>query len=182
MSKASEMAAIYAAWWRRLPAGERVSLLEQGFDPKNPGNSGIGFAHRYVDSDRSASSWERTPWSARSYDVDYALGAKWQAEMAVGDEPLMDDRTFTQAEVLDIIRKVIAPWTDSQSPDVRLFGTCQYIALGVPGQPTMTELAKRHGVTRAEISRRVKHIQKKMGLPPSVYMKSDHACERLKRK
>lgn len=172
------MNAIYAAWWRRLPAGERVSLQELGFDPKNPSHSGIPFPHRYVDGDRSDS----IDWSKRGYDVDYALGAKWQAEMAAGEEPLMDDKTYTYAEMLDIVRKVIAPWTDSQSPDVRLFGTCQYIALGVPGQPTMTELAKRHGVTRAEISRRVKHIQKKMGLPPSVYMKSDHACERLKRK
>lgn len=189
MSKASEMAAIYAAWWRKLTAGERVSLMEQGFDPKNPSWAGIPLAHRYVDSDRSSDAdgdkehnrINFSEWSMRGYDIDYQRGAQWQAEKC-REESLMDDKTFTYAEVLDILRKVIAPWTESQSPDVRLFGTCQHIALGVPGQPTMTELAKKHGVTRAEISRRVKHIQKKMNLPPSMYMKSEHACNRLKRK
>lgn len=191
MSKASEMASIYAAWWRRLSPADRISLVEQGFDPKNPSWAGIPLAHRYVESDRSShfNSVDARPGEAfkplavspRGYDVDYSMAMRWQAERAQ-PENLMSERTFTYAEMLDIVRKVIAPWTESQSPDVRLFGTCQYIALGVPGQPTMTELAKRHGVTRAEISRRVKHIQKKMGLPPSVYMKSEHACNRLKRK
>jgi hypothetical protein len=191
MSKASDMAAVYAAWWRRLTPGQQVSLVSGGFDPKNPSWAGIPLAHRYVDSDRSShfdgvdsqtdNTFKPFAISPRGYDVDYALAMRWQAEMAQ-QETLMSERTFTFPEMLDILRKVIAPWTDSQSPDVRLFGTCQYIALGVPGQPTMTELAKKHGVTRAEISRRVKHIQRKMNLPPSMYMKSDHACARLKRK
>jgi hypothetical protein len=189
MSKQSDMVAIYAAWWRKLTPGERVSLYEQGFDTKNPSWAGVPLAHRYVDSDKSSDAdgdnehnrINYSEWTMRGYDVDHQRGRQWQAEQAQ-PENLMSERTFTFQEMLDILRKVIAPWTDSQSPDVRLFGTCQYIALGVPGQPTMTELAKRHGVTRAEISRRVKHIQRKMNLPPSMYMKSEHACQRLKRK
>lgn len=190
MSKASDMAAIYKAWYRRLPPAQQAMLAETGFDPSNPGNSGVPMAHRYVETDGGNSAdgcdsfrdWKTMQcWSDRGYDVDYVRGAMWQAERAA-EEPPMQDKTYEYAEVLDIVRKVIAPWTESQSKDVRLFGTCQYIALGVPGQPTMTELAKRHGVTRAEISRRVKHIQRKMNLPPSIYMKSDHACAKLKRK
>ena len=52
----------------------------------------------------------------------------------------------------------------------------------MPDQPTMTSLAEKHRLTRAAISARVKTIQKNLGLPPSIYMKSEHACARLKRK
>jgi hypothetical protein len=46
----------------------------------------------------------------------------------------------------------------------------------------MSELGRTNNVTRAEVSRRVKNIQRKMNLPPSMFMKSDYACSRLKRK
>ena len=139
MSRASDMAAIYRAWWNRLPAAQRTHLRETGFDPSNPGYSGVPVAHRYLDDRDFGDEHE----GARPYNVDLSITRAW-LDGQRDAETTMHDKTYDYAEVLDIVRKVIAPWTESQSPDVRLFGTCQYIALGVPGQPTMTEIGRAH--------------------------------------
>jgi hypothetical protein len=95
------------------------------------------------------------------------------------EEIQVSNRTFTQDEVLDILRKVIAVIDLSTHSEVRLHGTCIKLALGIPDQPTMTALANQHSLTRAAISARVKTIQRNLKLPPSLYMKSDAACKKL---
>ena len=84
--------------------------------------------------------------------------------------------------MLDIIAKILSVLGDSDHPENRLQATCIKLAVGMPGQPNMTALAKEHDLTRAAVSLRVKTIQRKLGLPPSMYMKSEHACARLKKK
>lgn len=91
----------------------------------------------------------------------------------------MSEKFFSQDDVLDILRKVIAVIDLSPSAEVRLHGTCIKLALGMPGLPTMTALANQHNLTRAAISARVKTIQRNLKLPPSLYMKSDSACAKL---
>ena len=179
----------YDAWWRRLSKGERDLLLATGFDHTNPGYAGIPKPHRYIDSgkDQTADGDDRrgfvnfADWSMRGYDIDNQTAHAWQARMLEA-ETIMNDKTYTHDEVTDILSKVISVFTDSVHPAVRLHGTCIKIALGIPGMPNMSELARANDVTRAEVSRRVKNIQRKMNLPPSIFMKSDYACARLKRK
>lgn len=181
--------ATYAAWWRGLTPTQRAALSEGGFDHTNPGHSGVPKPHRYVETEKDTSADAEghrdfvnyADWSQRGYDIDHQTARAWQADRVAG-ERLMQDKTFTQEEMLDIISKAMSVFTDSVHPAVRLHGTCVKIALGVPGVPNMSELARANDVTRAEVSRRVKNIQRKMGLPPSIYMKSEHACQRLKRK
>lgn len=188
MSRHSEMVAIYAAWWKRCTAEQKKALLETGFDPANPGHSGIGMAFRYVDSDNELQYSDDgdvvSSHGPRGYNVDsitkreYRPTDIYQRE----DEPHMTDRTYTKDEVLDIIAKVLSVLGDSDHPENRLQATCIKLAVGMPGQPNMTALAREHDLTRAAVSLRVKTIQRKLGLPPSVYMKSEHACMRLKKK
>ena len=187
MSKKSEMRAIYAAWWKGCTAEQKAAMLETGFDPENPEHSGIGLAYRYVDSDSTTAyeGGERkgSIHGPRGYNVDMIQRLKYRPEdYYLPPSPHMTDRNYTKDEVLDIISKIISVLGESDHPENRLQATCINLAIGVPGQPNMTELARRHNLTRAAVSLRVKTIQRKMGLPPSVYMKSDHACQRLKKK
>ena len=185
MSKHTEMVAIYAAWWKRCTADQKKALIETGFDPQNPGHSGIGMAFRYVDSDVNNDYGEdniggRGP---RGYNVDNLQRKNYlNGSQAQEDGPHMTDREYTKDEVLDIIAKILSVLGDSDHPENRLQATCIKLAVGMPGQPNMTALAKEHDLTRAAVSLRVKTIQRKLGLPPSMYMKSEHACARLKKK
>jgi len=179
----------YDTWWRRLSKGERDLLLATGFDHTNPGYAGVPKPHRYIESgkDQTADGVANNSfvnfadWSMRGYDIDNQIAHAWQANR-VADDTTMNDKTYTHDEVTDILSKVISVFTDSVHPAVRLHGTCIKIALGIPGMPNMSELGRTNNVTRAEVSRRVKNIQRKMNLPPSMFMKSDYACSRLKRK
>jgi hypothetical protein len=181
----ADMLQIYAAWWRRLTPEQKAKLTETGFDPKRPSSSGIGLAYRYVDSDKEDGydSDTKMQHGPRGYNVDSIQRREYRPEdYYLEPETHMTDRNYTKDEVLDIIAKIVSVLGDSEHPENRLQATCIFLAIGMPGQPNMTALAKEHSLTRAAISLRVKTIQRKLGLPPSVYMKSDYACARLKKK
>ena len=187
MSAKSDMRAIYAAWWKRCTAEQKAKMLETGFDPNNPEASGIGLAYRYVDSDNETSydsdgTFKQTH-GPRGYNVDSIQKREYRPDdYYLPSAPHMTDRNYTKDEVLDIIAKILSVLGDSDHPENRLQATCILLAIGMPGQPNMTALAKEHDLTRAAVSLRVKTIQRKLGLPPSVYMKSEYACARLKKK
>jgi hypothetical protein len=151
----------YQRFWKRLSKAEREALTSTGFDPRRPDDSGVPYAHRYFggepvqDEDGSGPKQRERTWSE------------------------MSEKFFSQDDVLDILRKVIAVIDLSPSAEVKLHGTCIKLALGMPGLPTMTALANQHKLTRAAISARVKTIQRNLKLPPSLYMKSDSACAKL---
>lgn len=159
----------YQKFWKRLSKAERQALLSTGFDPGDPSDAGVPYAHRYFGGEPVAEHGEET--KSEGYDINHLQSVQWQ--LRERNEAVVSDRTYTQEEFLDALRRILAVLGDS------LEITCLRLALGIPGQPTMTAIAEKHGLTRAAISSRVKTVQKKLGLPPSVYMKSDSACAKL---
>jgi hypothetical protein len=174
----------YQRFWKRLSKSERATLASCGFNPSNPHDAGVPAAHRYFSGEPTdIEAWEggkhnvyEGGWG-QGYDINEVAATQWRQRQR--NEEAMSDRTFTQDEVLDILRKVIAVIDLSTNAEVRLHGTCIKLALGMPDQPTMTALANQHKLTRAAISARVKTIQRNLRLPPSLYMKSDAACKKL---
>ena len=177
----------YQRFWKRLSKVERASLEAAGFNPNRPEDAGVPFAHRYFSGEPSdggdvlggpggEENFVQGGWG-QGYDINEVQAAQWR--MREREEIQMTNRTFTQDEVLDILRKVIAVIDLSTHAEVRLHGTCIKLALGMPDQPTMTALANQHNLTRAAISARVKTVQRNLKLPPSLYMKSDAACAKL---
>ena len=174
----------YQRFWKRLSKVERAALEAAGFNPNRPEDAGVPFAHRYFSgepSDGDASeggeeNFQEGGWG-QGYDINEVQAVQWRMRERTYTE--MSDRTFTQDDVLDILRKVIAVIDMSTHAEVRLHGTCIKLALGMPDQPTMTALAEQHRLTRAAISARVKTIQRNLALPPSMYMKSESACKKL---
>lgn len=79
--------------------------------------------------------------------------------------------------MISVIAKVIDAFDCSRSPEVKLHADCMKMALGVPGYKSMGDLASRHDTSKAMISWRVKYIQRRVGLEPSVYMRSEKLCK-----
>ena len=165
----------YQRFWKRLTKAEREALASTGFDVGRPDDAGVPLAHRYFGGEPVSDHEEEK--HSEGYDINRLAASQWHQRERGWSE--VSDRTFTQDEVLDILRKVIAVIDLSTHAEVRLHGTCIKLALGMPGLPTMTALADQHRLTRAAISARVKTIQRNLQLPPSLYMKSDEACKKL---
>jgi hypothetical protein len=160
----------YQRFWKRLSKVERAALAASGFDPAKPDDAGVPLAHRYFGGE-PLQDQDGTGFKREGYDINKVQAVRW--DLRERGETEVSDRTYTQDEFLDALRRILAVLGDS------LEITCLRLALGIPGQPTMTAIAEKHGLTRAAISSRVKTVQKKLGLPPSVYMKSDSACAKL---
>jgi hypothetical protein len=169
----------YRKWWRKLSKEEKASLLKTGFNPKNYKDDGVPSAHRYFGGEPSDNEIESRK-VVFGYDINFNSYKNWQNNFAK-NESYLKNRKFTNDEVLEIINRVILVLDDSNDASVKLHAICIKIALGVPGQPTMTAVAKCYNLTRAAVSLRVKTIQRNLGLAPSIYMKSEHACKKLSR-
>jgi len=79
-----------------------------------------------------------------------------------------------------IIAKVIASFDCEYEPKVMMNNDCVRIALGYRNYKSMADVAKKYGVSKATISWRVKQVQKRLGIEPSVYMRSERTCQNLK--
>lgn len=165
----------YQRFWKRLSKAEREALTSTGFDARRPDDAGIPIAHRYFGGEPVSDHEEET--RSEGYDINRLAANQWHQRERGWAE--VSEKYFSQDDVLDILRKVIAVIDLSPCAEVKLHGTCIKLALGMPGLPTMTALANQHRLTRAAISARVKTIQRNLKLPPSLYMKSDAACAKL---
>ena len=94
-------------------------------------------------------------------------------------------RSITRCSVSDKIKRIFGPgsnqmrlvvWVLSEiigSSRARLTAECIALATGMlnEGDLTMTKVAKRHGMTKANVSRRVLQIADKLDMEPSTLMK-----------
>lgn len=182
----------YRKWWRKLSKEEKQALKATGFDYKNWQDDGVPIAHRYFggETEKQDDNIECHPltlqnksgWFSQSqtngYDINFQQFLKWTHERNKNEDEVIK-RFFSFDDVLEILNRVIEVLDDSNDKSVKLHATCIKIALGIPNQPNMTALAKEHNLTRAAVSLRVKTIQKNFGLAPSMYMKSEYACNKL---
>ena len=77
--------------------------------------------------------------------------------------------------VTDVLRHFVADLLSEGN--TRLTIECLAIALGLSAYDgeTMTDIAKRHGITRAAVSKRCVDITERLNLPPSRAMRSTRA-------
>ena len=110
----------------------------------------------------------------------------------IHDDSFLDGRSIKlwrdgQNEGLDafpyltsIIAKVIDALDCTSSREVQMHNDCIRIALGYRNYKSMSDVAKQYGVGRAAISLRVKNIQRRLKLAPSIYMRSEQVCVKIK--
>jgi DNA-binding phage protein len=94
---------------------------------------------------------------------------------ALVDHEEEQPETHSMGSATEILRRLVA---DILSEDnTRLTMDCLAIALGlrVYAGDSMTKIAKRHGISRAAVSKRCVDITERLKLPPSRAMRSENA-------
>lgn len=145
----------YKAWVKSLPADERKQLEKSGLATPMLTRHGNGAAdHDMADS----------PLASHTPDI-----------AALVDHEEEQPETHSMGNATEILRHLVA---DILSEDnTRLTMDCLAIALGlrVYSGDSMTRIAKRHGITRAAVSKRCVDITERLKLPPSRAMRSEKA-------
>jgi len=156
-AKDAEYQREYKAWIKSMPAGERKKLEAQGLASPCLQRHGNGAP----DHDMAESS-------LASYTPDIAAMVDHDADEPVNDMGGMEDATR-------ILRYLVADVLSEGNS--RLTIECLAIALGlrVYAGDSMTEIANRHGVTRAAVSKRCVDITTRLNLQPSRAMRSKRA-------
>jgi hypothetical protein len=91
-----------------------------------------------------------------------------------------EEETSVFGPLSSIIAKVISSFDCDYEPKVMMNNDCVRIALGYRNYKSMADVAKKYGVSKATISWRVKQVQKRLGIEPSIYMRAEETCQRLK--
>ena len=153
-AKDAEYARQYKAWVESLPADERRKLESQGLDVPDVAHNGNG--------------------SAKGDAADSPL-------MRVGDDPALVPESEPEPEptaaacdaetIWATVRRVLGEVLNHGN--ARLTAECIALVsgLGYDGA-TMTEIAKRHGITRAAVSKRCVELTEMLDLRPSRAMRS----------
>ena len=144
----------YKAWIESLPADERQKLEAQGLASPCLQRHGNGAPdHDMAESPRAS----HTPDIAALVDHD------------------TDEAGTISHDAIEVLRLFVADLI--AEGNTRLTVECLAVALSLSaynGQ-SMTEIAKRHGVTRAAVSKRCVDITIQLNLPPSRAMRSEKA-------
>ena len=153
----------YADWIASLPPEERERLGELGLDRPSVPGAGTGAPSRDMAESSMAS-----------------CGPEEVAE--VEDDPApTDDAEATDPERLhDLLRRLVGELIGQDN--ARLSLECLALVTGlVYCGDSMTEIAKRHGVTRAAVSKRCVELTRALNLQPSRAMRSLPARQSYRR-
>jgi hypothetical protein len=145
----------YRAWFDSLPPDQQRELKDQGLDCPVVARHGNGAPdHDMADS----------PLASHTPDI---------AALVDHEEP--DQQSPPMRDATEILRHLVADLISEGN--TRLTLECLAVALGLSAYngETMTDIAKRHGITRAAVSKRCVDITERLNLPPSRAMRSEKA-------
>ncbi|MBP7948887.1 MAG: hypothetical protein KA004_04465 [Verrucomicrobiales bacterium] len=153
--KDAEYEQAYRTWIKSLPADERRAMEAAGLDTPSLQRHGNGAA----DSDLA----------------DSAMASHTPDMAALLDEPELDLPAVPQRDATDILRHFVADMLSEGN--TRLTVECLAVALGLSAYngESMTDIARRHGISRAAVSKRCVDITQRLNLPPSRAMRSELA-------
>jgi len=157
MSKA-KLNKIWQDFIATLPPDEVKKIVEAGIDPQDIHKADLAQPSRYIHDDSFLDGNSIKAW-------------RESEEM---------DTNSIFPYLSSIIAKVIDALDCTSSREVLMHNDCIRIALGYRNYKSMSEVAKHYGVGRAAISLRVKNIQRRLRLAPSIYMRSEQVCVKIK--
>lgn len=146
----------YAEWFAQQPIPIQQEYIKRGLGPE--AREGDGNYTFEINPDHQA----------------YATIDPQYEDAVVTPE---EQRTYTEDEVQEVVRRVVMAMQMTESPDALFQARCILIAFGIGDPPTETELAKQKGCSRQFVSKKVKRIQQMFNLAPSQFMRSEQACK-----
>ena len=150
--KDAEYCREYKAWFESLPPEERRELAKQGLDkPSLPGySSGVGLNKDAAEK-------------AAVYDP------------SLGDIEVTNTYAAASTEhTMEVIRKFLNELARQRNPSLTI--ECYMLVTGVAYTgDSMTAIARKHGLTRAAVSKRCIELSDMLGVHASRAMKSEQA-------
>lgn len=115
---------------------------------------------------------------APDHDIAESSAASHTPDIAAlidRDEEDYEQASTINHDAIDVLRHFVADLISEGN--TRLTVECLAVALGLSAYngESMTSIAKRHGVTRAAVSKRCVDITRQLNLPPSRAMRSEKA-------
>lgn len=159
-------------WIASLPHEERKRLEADGHLRPLGWQHGNGMSDRDL-AESSLASEE--PDIAGAVDVELARTERNRPADAPAATSKVVDAAEAEERLMDLLRRLMAEVVSQKNP--KLTVECLAIACGlnlVDGD-SMQEVARRHGISRAAVSKRVVDIAEKLNLPPSRAMRSKAA-------
>jgi len=145
------------AWLASLPKHERRKLESEGLLKPLIQNHGSGMSDEDI--------------------ADSPLAREEATFVDQIDEPIpaVASPGNVNEEVMDVLRRFLGEVLSQKN--ARLTLECMAVACGLTTMQgeSMTSIAKRHGVSRAAVSKRCVDITEKLNLPPSRTMRSSKA-------
>lgn len=161
----------YEQWVATLPEAERKRLEVLGVDaPSVPGPSG-GTLRDAATSSRARCEDEFNDEEEAIHDTEHMLDEP-ESAMQLAPEPCPDAPQPTDGERLhDLLRRLVGELVGQNNARLSLECLALVTGLAYDGD-SMTEIAKRHGVTRAAVSKRCVELTQALNLKPSRAMRS----------
>jgi hypothetical protein len=146
----------YRAWVEAMNPAERENLRQLGLDEPDTSYHGTGMSERDLAD---------SPLASEEPDIVGQIEPEQPERPAVASEDI-DER------IMDVLRRLLGEVLTQKN--ARLTLECLAVACGLTtlqGE-SMTSIAKRHGISRAAVSKRCVDITEKLSLPPSRAMRS----------
>ena len=180
----------YARWWKRLSASERAQLIDaklvnpddliglKAFDRSRVNDGHHDFSRHKDEQDGSKAGRSLTK----------AISSPSAADTVVANEDSILAHLDERLANLDLaglrLRATLAYLLEgldgSTDPAMRLHADIIRIVVGEGMPPKMTELANRHGITRAAVSLRCRKLLSSLGIEPSRFMRPTDEVESMK--
>jgi hypothetical protein len=108
-------------------------------------------------------------WTPLNEDNTSTRDLVEQAEQS--DDPRIRDLELASLRLRATLHFLLDGLDRSTDPDVRLHADIIRLVVGEGCPPRMTELARRHGITRSAVSLRCRKLLRRLGLEPSRFMR-----------
>ena len=162
----AQHAAAYRQWFAARPPAEQARLKALGLDKADVTYHGSGMSDRDM---------AESPLASEEPDIIAQIEPERASELSdAATSADIDER------VLDVLRRLLGEVLTQKN--ARLTLECLALACGLrtlQGE-SMTSIAKRHGLSRAAVSKRCVDITDKLNLPPSRSMRSRKARKACK--
>ena len=165
----------YATWWRSLTPQDRRLLVDKGlFNPED-----LTGRKRFDRSRVNDGHWDFSRAEDENNEAVITGNSAVQDVIAKEDDIVaqLDDRlgqldmaSFRLRAVLEFL---LDGMDSSSDPAMRLRADVIRIVVGEGRPPRMSDLAKTHGITRAAVSLQCRKLLRRLGLPPSRFMRPD---------
>jgi hypothetical protein len=179
-TRQTNLSAEYQRWWKRLSVDERKSLIESGaFRADDPSDA------TPLES-RSRMNGQHFDFARAEDEKSYSnptreMSMKSQSPAAVdevmaresGDDQRFEHLDMAGLRLRSMLHFMLEGLDESSDTSMHLHADVIRIVVGEGRPPSMTELARKHGVSKAAVSLRCRKLLRRLGLEPSRFMRSN---------